>query len=110
VLSFDNSRQQLRREAAKRQIKINRHLATTTAPTVYLQDLSSIIGRLLALAGLTAGYLNGRGTPPPRCCRSTKPSLTEREASIARSSLTVTPRPAVPTSKSSYVPATAVSG
>jgi hypothetical protein len=58
VTSFTSSRRQLRREAAERQIKVSRHLATTTdttGPAVYLQDLSSIIGGLLALAGLIAG-------------------------------------------------------
>ena len=34
-----------------------------TAPAVYLQDLSSIIGGLLALAGLTAGYLASSPVP-----------------------------------------------
>jgi len=66
VLSFTTSRRQLRREAAEREIKVSRHLATTTdttAPAVYLQDLSSIIGGLLALAGLTAGYLIGSAVP-----------------------------------------------
>jgi hypothetical protein len=38
VVSFANSRRQLRREAAERRIKVSRHLATTTdtiAPAVY---------------------------------------------------------------------------
>jgi len=34
-----------------------------TAPAVYLQELSSIIGGLLALAGLTAGYLASSPVP-----------------------------------------------
>ena len=34
-----------------------------TAPAVYLQDLSSIIGGLLALAGLIVGYLIGSAVP-----------------------------------------------
>src|SRR5215472_12017534 len=66
VLSFANFRRQLRGEAAERQIKVSRHLATTTdttAPAVYLQDLSSIIGGLLALAGLIVGYLIGSAVP-----------------------------------------------
>jgi len=66
VLSFASSRRQLRREAAERGVKVSRHLATTTdttAPAVYLQDLSSIIGGLLALAGLIVGYLIGSAVP-----------------------------------------------
>ena len=66
VLSFTTSRRQLRREAAEQGIKVSRYLTTTTdttAPAVYLQDLSSIIGGLLALAGLTAGYLIGSTVP-----------------------------------------------
>jgi cation diffusion facilitator family transporter len=66
VLSFANSRRQVRREAAERQIKVSRHLATTTdttASAVYLQDLSAIIGGLVALAGLIAGYPVGSAVP-----------------------------------------------
>ena len=67
VTSFISSRRQVRRAvAAERQIKLSQHLATTTdttAPAVYLQDLSSIIGGLLALAGLIAGHLIGSAVP-----------------------------------------------
>jgi divalent metal cation (Fe/Co/Zn/Cd) transporter len=66
VTSFTGSRRQVRREAAEREIKVSQHIATTTdttAPAVYLQDLSSIIGGLLALAGLIAGHLIGSAVP-----------------------------------------------
>ena len=55
----------MRREAAERQIKLSQHLATTTDTTArrLLQDLSSIIGGLLALAGLIAGHLIGSAVP-----------------------------------------------
>jgi cation diffusion facilitator family transporter len=66
VTSFTSSRRQLHREAAERRIKVSQHLATTTdttGPAVYLQDLFSIIGGLLALAGLIAGHLIGSAIP-----------------------------------------------
>ncbi len=66
VLSFTKSGREVRGEAAERGIKISQHLATTTdttGPAVYLQDLSSIIGELIALAGLTVGYQIGSAVP-----------------------------------------------